>query len=747
MQLLDQLNPAQSEAVSAPPCHQLIIAGAGSGKTRVLVHRIAWLITQCHTPAYSIMAVTFTNKAANTLKARIEALQGHAMEGAWIGTFHSLCHRLLRQYPFDFDIDPNFQIIDQDDQLKLIKHIQNELSIDEKQFPAKKTQYHINQLKEQATRANALSKNLNNPWEENLHAVYTRYEKMTAKEHLVDFNELILKVVETLVNKPAFAAQIQARFRHILVDEFQDSNALQYQFIKLMSGQTSFVSIVGDDDQSIYSWRGARVENMLSFEHDFPDVMTVRLEQNYRSSATILDAANALIAHNTNRLGKELRTEAGKGEKIQLFCAYNEYEEARYIAQSIQQNHTQGQSYNDMAILYRSNAQSRLIEEQLTRNHIPYKVYGGLRFFDRAEIKDLLAYLRLIVNPLDSSAFLRVVNTPARGIGSQTLEHLQTRSQQASVSLWQASTELLADNALPGRAHKALQSFVSLIEQLQLRLKNDAFANVLEHTMQQCGYLDYLQKASPEQAKSKLENLEELLNACQQFESERLNESSMLSAAHFLANITLDTQGSKDEDAHLDFVQLMTLHSAKGLEYDCVYLAGMEEGLCPHKMALQDGRELEEERRLCYVGITRAKRSLHICHAEHRRMFQQDNFQMRSRFLSEIPTHLTTPVQAGTQSQSSPHTDPHAKRHYWASSMNHLYQQKIPSTEDYMCDSSLSLRLGQAVHHAAFGPGVVLNTEGFGDEARIQVRFKKHGVKWLLATYAKLLEPEEAFCD
>ncbi|MEC8460606.1 MAG: UvrD-helicase domain-containing protein [Pseudomonadota bacterium] len=721
--LTHQLNPQQYQAVTASACHQLIIAGAGSGKTRVLVHRIAWLIEQHQVPAHQIMAVTFTNKAANTLKSRIENLRGHPLPGGWIGTFHSLCHRLLRQYAFDFKIDSNFQIIDQDDQLRLIKQIQQDLGMDDKIYPAKKTQYAINQYKEAGIRAHNYQPNDSYPSEEAILDVYKRYEAITQKDHLVDFNELILKVVETLSEQDGLRQMLQSRFMHILVDEFQDSNPLQYQLIKSLAGHTSHISIVGDDDQSIYSWRGAQVENMLSFPKDFPDVMTIRLEQNYRSSANILEAANHLIAHNKQRLGKELCTEADPGEKIKIFTAHSEYEEARYVIQCIQQYHQNGLALAEQAILYRSNAQSRVLEEQLARHHIPYRVYGGLRFFDRAEIKDVLAYMRLVVNPGDSTAFTRIINTPTRGIGQATLEQIHQLSDGGFISLWQAAHTAISGQTLSARAKHSLKRFVDLIETLQARCQHDSFSQVLEQIIQQSGYIDHLQKQYPDQAKSKLENLEELINACQQFEVEHIDTSTAMIAAQFLANITLDNQQGK-EDKHQDCVQLMTLHSAKGLEFDCVYLSGMEEGLCPHKMALQDGRELEEERRLCYVGITRARTHLHISYAESRRLYNQDNYQQRSRFLAEIPYHLTESY--------SPRAQTHGYRHQ---SIQHHTQPEYRTTSQ---DQGHGWRLGQVVHHDTFGPGVVLNSEGEGEDARIQIRFQHAGVKWLLASYAKL---------
>ena len=738
--LLNRLNPAQAKAVSAHPCHQLIIAGAGSGKTRVLVHRIAWLVTQLHVPGHAIMAVTFTNKAANTLKTRTESLMGQPLQGGWIGTFHSLCHRLLRQYAFDFELDPNFQIIDSDDQLRLLKKIQQDAHIDDKQWPVKKTQWIINQAKEQGIRSPEFQDPSLNHSDSPLCQVYRTYEKICKQDNLVDFNELILKVVEVLQQKPSFCEQIHAKFRHILVDEFQDSNPLQYQLIKSLAGQQSYVSIVGDDDQSIYSWRGARVENMRSFPQDYPDVMTIKLEQNYRSTGVILEAANHLIANNQHRLGKELQSTQDAGDPIMLFSGYNEYEEARFIAQSIQQRHQMGLSLSDQAVLYRSNAQSRIIEEQLARHGLAYRVYGGLRFFDRAEIKDILAYLRLIVNPADSTAFLRVINTPTRGIGQSTLEKIQACSQGGFYSQWHACEQALNQGIISGKAKKGIESFMSNIQTLQDRCQHDSLSHIVEQIVQTFAYLDHIQKQHSDQAKIKLENIEELINACAQFESETSKENTLFTATHFLANITLDSHQNK-EDQPQDCVQLMTLHSAKGLEFDTVFLCGMEEGLCPHKMSLHEEAELEEERRLCYVGITRAKTNLIITHAECRRLFNQENYQQRSRFLSEIPGHLIQPI--GNQSATTKSFNVNVKTHskYTASNQS-THGLSSTSFDDEFSqapheNTGEQWRLGQTIYHSTFGPGIILNLEGSHENTRLQIRFKDFGVKWLLASYVK----------
>ena len=713
--LTQHLNDAQKQAVTEPPRHQLIIAGAGSGKTRVLVHRIAWLHHITKIPTYNILAVTFTNKAANSIKSRVEELLQGAVHGMWLGTFHSICHRLLRMYHKDFDIAPEFQVIDADDQLRMVKSIQKSLQLDDKAYPAKKTQYYISQQKEAGLRA-AQNSDHDDEYHATLHRVYQEYEKSCQASHLVDFDELILKVVETLAHNEPLRVRLQGQFRHILIDEFQDTNQLQYQFVKHLNSDHNFITVVGDDDQSIYSWRGAQVDNILNFANHFPNVQTIRLEQNYRSSACILNAANAVIANNHKRLGKSLWTEAQSGDKVTLFTAYNEAEEARYIVDTIQHNCQKDFHQGDHAILYRSNAQSRVLEEQLSRANIPYIVYGGLRFFERAEIKDALAYLRLATNHDDNQAFERIINTPTRGLGQASLEKIKILHRTHNISLWEASKNCLdaTNSPLSPRAQKALLGFLQKISQLHEKAQHIGLSEWFELILQSSDLIAHQHKNDPEQAKNKLENLQELINAVSQYEHDHPQDSTHLLAAHFIADVTLDARNPNAKEKNADrCVQLMTLHAAKGLEFDCVFLTGMEEGLFPHKMALYDGREIEEERRLCYVGMTRARKNLHITHAEYRRIYNQENYQRPSRFLQEIPAEFLNPFNR-KPSHNNNH-QPHSDGEY-------------PST----------WRLGQTVKHPSFGYGVILSYEGHGTDARVQVRFESHGVKWLVAEYAKL---------
>lgn len=715
--LIETLNTDQYKAATAQPGHQLIIAGAGSGKTLTLVCRIAWIHCALDCPLPRILAVTFTNKAANTIKKRIQSSLDVSIHSAWIGTFHSICHKLLRQYHYEFKINQHFQIIDQDDQLRLIKKIQQELNIDEKTTPSRKTQFYINQQKENAIRASQSGEATADFNTADMQEVYTQYEEICQQSDLIDFNELILKVTETLQKTPALAKQFQNQFQYILVDEFQDTNHLQYTLIQLLSGEKTAISVVGDDDQSIYSWRGARVDHILSFANDFPDVTTTRLEQNYRSTAHILEAANALISHNKNRLGKTLWTDAQKGDPITIFNAINEQEEARYLVDSILNNQQHGIANADHAILYRSNAQSRVIEEHLARAGIHYVVYGGLRFFERAEIKDSLAYLRLIINSDDNQAFERIVNVPARQIGHASIEKLRLIAKEHQISLWQAiAFSEQTQSPLPARARAALNEFTTLITTLKEKMLLTSASELTEMCLQSSGLIQLQEKHAPETAKTKLENMQELINAISQYEQDNNEMSTALLLAQFISDTTLETH-RESESEPTDSVQLMTLHTAKGLEFHTVFLTGMEEGLFPHKRSIVDQRELEEERRLCYVGLTRAETKLHITHAEYRRLYNQENYQRPSRFLNEIPAEHC--VRTNSHDRPTSISTP-------------THTPLPPST------NRVPWRLGTHVNHPKFGFGIILNFEGQGKTGRVQVRFQHHGTKWLLIDYANL---------
>jgi len=707
--LTKTLNEQQYLAVTADPSNLLILAGAGSGKTRVLVHRMAWLIEHFHVPSHSILAVTFTNKAAHEMRGRVESLLGHSMRHMWIGTFHGLAHRLLRLHYQEAGLSEGFQIIDSDDQLRLIRRIQKQLNIDEKKWPPKQAQWFINKEKEAGRRPHQVVDYDHSYFIDTMLSIYKTYENMCRQSNLVDFSELLLRSLELLQNQPQIADHYQRRFRHILVDEFQDTNKIQYDWLKTLKADDNYLIAVGDDDQSIYSWRGACIENIHRFSQELPDVMTINLEQNYRSTQNILSLANAVISKNQNRFSKELWSQGEAGALISLYQAFNERDEAYYITNLIQQWLREGRLAKEVAILYRSNAQSRVLEEQLIDKQIPYRIYGGLKFFERAEIKDAVAYLRLITNRLDDPAFERIVNTPTRGIGESTLNVLRIMARDNSTSLWQAAEFLLANAKLPARAASALAQFIQLINKLadSRAVPLGEFTDIV---IEQSGLLDLYKKDKNEKGLSRVENLAELVNAATQFKPE---DDNLPLLEQFLAHIALET-GDDQADAHTDCVSLMTLHAAKGLEFPLVFISGMEQGLFPHKMALEEANGLEEERRLCYVGITRAMEKLVLTYAECRQLHGTERFSEPSRFISELPEEL---IQ---------HERVRAK-----------VSRPKAEMPNYEIEDS-GYRIGQHVKHKTFGTGVIINYEGKGDNTRLQVKFDLHGSKWLVASFANL---------
>ncbi len=734
--LLNALNEAQQQAVTAPPSNLLVLAGAGSGKTRVLVHRMAWLMQQEGASPFSLLAVTFTNKAAHEMRGRIESLCGVSTQGMWVGTFHGLAHRFLRQHWQEANLPQVFQILDADDQLRLLKRIHKGLGLDETHWPPKQSQWFINKNKEEGLRVKHL-----NPHEsyftETLCKVYGQYEELCQRSGLVDFCELLLRSLETLRNHLELSQHYQHRFRHILVDEFQDTNSIQYAWLRLLTGPHSFIMAVGDDDQSIYSWRGAKIENIHRFSQDFSDVITIRLEQNYRSTGTILSAANAVIEHNTHRLGKKLWTSGSRGEFISLYSAYNERDEAYYVVGRIQDCLHQGYRRSEIAILYRSNAQSRILEECLLGANIPYRIYGGQKFFERAEIKDALAYLRLIANRHDDAAFERVVNVPTRGIGDSTLVTLREFARVQQLSLWESCHRLINEQSLSTRATGALQLFLSLINETDESTRSLTLSAQTESVLKNTGLLEHYRKDKSERGQSRIENLEELITATQQFTPEQSNSNETLTPlAAFLAHVALEA-GENQAEAHSDSVNLMTLHSAKGLEFAVVFLCGMEEGLFPHKMSSEEPNGLEEERRLCYVGMTRAMKKLYLCYAELRYLHGHEQLNAPSRFIKEIPEELLDRVRpkvkvSSTQTQtfypSHPKTYERSKPQTVTPQFN-IRGEEVGET---------GLQVGQAVSHKKFGEGVIINYEGQSEHARIQVKFARYGSKWLVASYANL---------
>ena len=715
--ILEPLNEAQRQAVAAPASgSMLVLAGAGSGKTRVLVHRIAWLIGVENVSPYSIVAVTFTNKAAAEMRARIEEMLAMPVGGMWVGTFHGLAHRLLRAHWMDTGLPQGFQIIDSDDQLRLVKRVMRAMELDEAQWVPRHVQWWINSRKDEGLRPRHLDAG-GDPYQETLIRVYQAYEEHCQRAGLVDFAELLLRAHELLRDRPAILKHYRERFTHIMVDEFQDTNAIQYAWIRLLAGERGNVFIVGDDDQSIYGWRGARIENIHQFERDFAGVNTVRLEQNYRSTATILKAANALIAHNRDRLGKELWTHGEEGEPISLYAALNEREEAEFVIDRIIHWIDQGNRRDDCAILYRSNAQSRLFEEQLMQHGIPYRVYGGLRFFERAEIKDALAYLRLIDNRNDDASFERIVNVPPRGMGQRTVATIRELARERQLTLWQAAQALVAERALPARAVNAMAAFLQLIDGMAREIDDLPLAEKVDAVVGKSGLLDYHSRDKSEKGEARRENLEELVNAARGFEApEDADEMPELSA--FLAHAALEA-GETQADPWEDCVQLMTLHSAKGLEFPLVFLCGMEEGLFPHHLSIEEPGRLEEERRLCYVGITRAREKLYLTHAESRRLHGNETMTLPSRFLAEIPAELIEEVRPVARLSRF--------REHDGGYSDETYDQTIEG-----------FRLGQRVAHPSFGEGVIMNCEGQGNSARVQVNFEQAGSKWLVLAYAKL---------
>ncbi|HEY0199175.1 MAG TPA: DNA helicase II [Rhodanobacter sp.] len=732
--LIDPLNDAQREAVCAPPGHYLVLAGAGSGKTRVLTHRIGWLTQAERVPPWAILSVTFTNKAAGEMRARLDALIPGGLQGLTVGTFHGIAHRLLRRHWREAGLPETFQILDADDQLRLVKRVIAGLGLDDAKFPPRQASWQINNWKDEGKRPDGIEHG-NHPVTRTFVQIYQAYEDACRRAGLVDFAELLLRAHELWLKNPAVLEHYQQRWRYLLIDEFQDTNTLQYAWIRVLAGSTGQVFVVGDDDQAIYGWRGAKVENVQQFLRDFPGAKTIKLEQNYRSTSNILKAANSVIARNGSRLGKQLWTAGDDGERIALYAAYNEQDEARFVIERIRE-YIDGHSDSgpghakDCAILYRSNAQSRNFEEQLIQRDIPYRVYGGQRFFERAEVKDALAYLRLTANRHDDAAFERAVNTPPRGIGDRTLDVLRRRARGENTSMWEAALAELGGGELTGRSKNAVKAFLVLIDEMARRaqplvpaesIEQDqglTLAEQIDHAITHTGLRDFYEKDSRGNAESRVENLDELVNVASRFELTPDDiEAGLSELSAFLSHATLEA-GENQGEAWDDCVQLMTLHSAKGLEFPVVFLVGMEEGLFPSQRSVDDGGRLEEERRLAYVGITRAREKLFVTHAESRRMHGTEMLARPSRFLGEVPAELIDEIRPRVQV-----TRP-------------MYAGR--SSFEPSLDESLPVKLGQRVSHPVFGEGTVISAEGSGAHTRLQVNFEGAGSKWLVAAYANL---------
>ncbi|CAK0777297.1 DNA helicase II [Gammaproteobacteria bacterium] len=758
--LLDSLNDAQRAAVSAPPGPVLVLAGAGSGKTRVLAHRIAWLLETGAASPSSILAVTFTNKAAREVRGRIETLCGMPPGGiGWIGTFHGLCHRLLRLHWQEAHLPQAFQVLDSDDQIRQIRRILRELELDESRFAPRQVAAFINGNKDEGRRASHLQPAENNPYDRAMTRIYTVYEQICTRGGLVDFAELLLRAHELLRDNPPILAHYRGRFRHLLVDEFQDTNNLQYAWLRLLAGDSGCLFVVGDDDQSIYGWRGARIENIQQFSDDFPATKTFRLEQNYRSTATILEAANHLIAHNQSRLGKQLWTAGQPGEPLLLYAAITDMEEARFVVERIQDwIISRGGGPGDCAILYRSNAQSRLFEQELSRANLPFQVYGGLRFYERAEVKDTIAYLRLMTNREDDAAFERIVNTPTRAIGDRTMENLRELARGSGISLWQSAVQALAQQRLAARAAHAVAAFLRLIDDLAKAAETQELHDIIDQIVTRVGLVEYYKKEDRLTAEGREENLAELVNAAREFALQ--DQEPEQRVVRFLSEAALGTNESAP-GGDIGEVQLMTLHSAKGLEFPLVFMVGMEEDLFPNARSVDNFVRLEEERRLCYVGMTRAERYLILSYAEQRRLHGSYRPGMPSRFLEEIPAHLVQEVrlrgsttrtvspyqqQRPTVSASTVATAAPAAARGVSTAPQMAAPLPAPksaaptatATSGPPIGSAGSLRLGQRVRHPRFGEGVVLQLEGGGPTGRVQIKFADHGIKWLVLGYAPL---------
>ena len=711
-----ELNEKQQRSVNLDEeINALILAGAGSGKTRVLTHRIHYLVSTKNHHVDDILAVTFTNKAANEMKERLSELLRRPIGRMWVGTFHSIAHRILRTHPVEANLSPTFQILDAQDQFQIVKRLMKENGVDETKIPIKNVQWFINEKKDEGILPHQIDAG-NNYTNKQKVKIFDLYEKYCQVNDLVDFAGLFFKSYELLKNNKSLLDFYQNKFRHILVDEFQDTNRIQYQWIKILHNQSNHIFCVGDDDQSIYRWRGARVENIQKIEDDFKPIEVIKLEQNYRSTGNILSASNALIANNPNRLEKSLWTQSGDGELINVFNARTETEEAQYVVGQIKSQFNQGRNLDECAILYRSNAQSREFEHSLIEQNLNYRIYGGLRFYERKEIKDAMAYIRLIENTSDNIAFERIVNFPTRGIGLTTVEKIRAYAIEHHTDLFQSSIAII--NTLPTRASNALQAFIDLIESISDSTKNLTLSEKVDSILMQSGLITHYAYDKTNKAGTKSENLSELVNAATKYKHEEDNE--MNETQGFIALATLDSSGDSNQ-SNQDCVQLMTVHSAKGLEFPVVFLTGLEENLFPSRQRVDDPPNTDEERRLCYVGMTRAMQSLTLSYASRRFINGQIFHSMQSRFLGEIPKSFLTYIK-----------NPYSEMKYpvWGYKNNPNDNTKATSDSIYS--------IGQVVKHSKFGLGTIVNYEGSGDSMRLQIKFQKVGMKWVISSYAKL---------
>lgn len=735
--LLAGLNNRQLEAVTLPHQSALILAGAGSGKTRVLTARIAWLIQTGQVSPTGLLAVTFTNKAAKEMLTRITASLPINTRGMWVGTFHGLCNRLLRAHHREAGLPASFQILDISDQLSAIKRLMKLMNVDDEKYPPKQVQNFINGCKDEGLRAHSVD--AYDAHSQKMREIFEEYDKQCQRDGVADFAELLLRCYELLERDANIRQHYQSRFKYILVDEFQDTNRLQYLWLKLLTGQKDGTQLncmfaVGDDDQSIYGFRGARVGNMRDFEKDFNIQHIVKLEENYRSHSNILDAANAIISHNTNRLGKNLWTSAGAGEPVRVYDAYNDTDEASFIVDEIKMLHCEGTSLGDIALLYRSNAQSRILEHALFSANLPYRVYGGLRFFERAEIKHALAYMRLIANANDDTALLRVINFPARGIGARSLEQLQEAARAENCSLWQSAINKVGNGALSSRGTdrvggKGLDGFVALIRQMVDNAYGISLPELAELATTMSGLKAHYQ--NDKEGEDRIANLEELVTAAVSFTNQDFGNHNNVDGeteqdllTQFLSHASLEA-GEHQADVGREALQLMTVHASKGLEFKAVFISGLEEGLCPHEQSLYENSGLEEERRLMYVAVTRARQRLYLSHAQSRMLHGKVRYGIPSRFLDEIPEGLLKHLNSKPVSKSY-------------SANNYDMMPSMHTPKNSAAKSAMPWKIGQQVAHAKFGNGVVVSYEGNANDMRVQVNFGREGLKWLALEFAKL---------
>ena len=714
--ILNELNDRQRDAVTSEAPSLLVLAGAGSGKTRVLVHRVAWIVEAMQSNPNSVMAVTFTNKAANEMKSRIQELLQSPLADLWCGTFHGLAHRTLKRFYKEANLISTFTVLDAEDQLRVIKRICKDNNLEESSWPAKQIQWQINSWKDAGKRP----KNVDDSkdfYAETVKKIYSQYDEICKKDSLVDFAELLLKSYELLKSNKKVTDFFHRRFRHILIDEFQDTNVIQYAWLNEVASKEASITAVGDDDQSIYGWRGAKVGHLEDFKTKHKLNETIRLEQNYRSTSIILNAANALIENNQARLGKNLWTESNEGEQITLYQAFNEQDEARFVAEIIKSWMDGGELFSDSAVIYRSNAQSRAIEEALLRANIPYRIYGGLRFYDRLEIKNAISYLRIIFNPHDNPAFERSVANPTRGVGAKTLAKIRSLANKHNISYIQASSKMIDENLISGRGANGLKKFLEMILGLCGKIDDISLSEIVSSILEQSGLIQFHEKEPGEKGKTRKENLEELLSAAKNFEMSFSDDKTNREITEqFLSNVSLDA-GDRQADEFDDAVQLMTLHSAKGLEFPLVFMTGLEETLFPHGRSMESPDQLEEERRLCYVGITRAMKKLYLTYAESRRLHGNDIFNPPSRFIKEIPSECIMEIRP-------------------KASVTMPYSRNESKPMDF--EDQIGIALGQKVQHPKFGQGIVLNYEGAGESARVQVNFESAGTKWLVLSFANL---------